>query len=156
MNKLFVFVFAIASLATIPLAAQDAPKVAYFSGQQIEHDIRSAPANDIGESEINLTPRTSDHAAILLRRTKPGKAEVHTTETDVWYVIDGGCILVTGGKAIDPVEVSPGQIHGSAIMGGEERKLAKGDFIVIPNGVPHWVKAIEGGEIVYTVVKYTK
>jgi quercetin dioxygenase-like cupin family protein len=25
----------------------------------------------------------------------------------------------------------------------------------IPPGVPHWVKKIEGGELVYIVVKYT-
>jgi quercetin dioxygenase-like cupin family protein len=41
-------------------------------------------------------------------------------------------------------------------VGGEERTIGKGDFIRIPKGVPHWVKTIEGGEIVYIVVKYTK
>ncbi len=149
-------ILAVAILAAFPIAALDAPKVVYYSGQQIEADIRKAPANDIGESEINLIERTPDHAGMLLRRTKPGKAEVHTTETDVWYVINGGCVLVTGGTVVGSSEVSPGQIHGTSISGGEERKLGKGDFVVIPNGVPHWVKRIEGEEIVYTVVKYTK
>jgi mannose-6-phosphate isomerase-like protein (cupin superfamily) len=159
MNKLIalaLIVLAIAAGAAFPAAAQDASKVVYYSGKQVETDIRKAPANEIGESEINLIPRTPDHAGILLRRTKPGNAEVHATETDVWYVIDGGCILVTGGTVVGASEVSPGQIHGSGISGGEERKLGKGDLVVIPNGIPHWVKKIEGGEIVYTVVKYTK
>ena len=135
-------------------AAQDS-KVVYYSGQQIESDIRKAPANGIGESEINLIERTPQHAGILLRRTKPGKAEVHTTEADVWYVIDGGCVLVTGGTVINGKQESVGQIRGTGISGGTEYKLGKGDFIRIPAGVPHWIKNIEGGELVYIVVKYT-
>jgi mannose-6-phosphate isomerase-like protein (cupin superfamily) len=134
---------------------QETAKLVFVPGKEIEEQIRAAPAKN-GEQEINLIERTPDHAAILLRRTLPGKAEVHTTETDVWYVIDGGCVLVTGGSLIDGAKVSPGQIQGSGISGGEERKIGKGDFIRIPNGVPHWVKKIEGGELVYIVVKYTK
>ena len=155
--KAFFFTFfpvlGVALLAS-QLAAQDS-KVVYYSGQQIESDIRKAHANDIGESEINLIERMPQHAGILLRRTKPGKAEVHTSEADVWYVIDGGCVLVTGGTVIAGAQESPGQIRGTGISGGTEYKLAKGDFIRIPAGVPHWIKKIEGGELVYIVVKYT-
>jgi mannose-6-phosphate isomerase-like protein (cupin superfamily) len=140
-------------LAAVAAMGQVAAKLVYVPGKQIEEDIRKAPANN-GEQEINLIERTPGHAGILLRRTLPGKAEMHETETDIWYVIDGGCILVTGGNLIDAKQESPGQIRGSGISGGEERKIGKGDFIRIPNGVPHWVKKIEGGEIVYTVVKY--
>ena len=144
----------IAALIALPLAAQDPSKIVYYTGQQIEADIRKAPANSIGEQEINLIERTPQHAGILLRRTKPGRAEVHTTEGDVWYVIDGGCVLATGGSLIAGKEVRPGQIQGSGISGGTDYKLSKGDFIRIPPGVPHWVKQIDHGELVYIVVKY--
>jgi mannose-6-phosphate isomerase-like protein (cupin superfamily) len=145
----------VVGFCTVGTWAQDAPRLVFAPGKQIESDIRKAPANK-GEQEINLIERTADHAGILLRRTLPGKAEVHRTETDVWYVIDGGCVLVTGGTVVDPQAVEPEQIHGTGIVGGEERTIGKGDFIRIPKGVPHWVKTIEGGEIVYIVVKYTK
>ena len=153
MRKLgaWVGVLVVALVAT----AQEAAKLVYVPAKQIEADIRKASANN-GEQEINLIERTPDHAGILLRRTLPGKAEVHETETDVWYVIDGGCILVTGGSLIDAKPEGPGQIRGTGITGGEERKIGKGDFIQIPNGMPHWVKKIEGGELVYIVMKYTK
>ena len=143
---------AVAVLFALVTAAQEV-KVVFVPGKQIEGDIRKAPASN-GAQEIHLIERTADHAAILLRRTAPGKGEVHENETDVWYVIDGGCILVTGGSLIDAKSEGPGQIRGSGISGGEERKIGKGDFIRIPTGVPHWVKKIEGGEIVYIVVKY--
>ena len=153
MRKLgaLVGVLVVALVAT----PQEAAKLVYVPAKQIEADIRKASANN-GEQEINLIERTADHAGILLRRTLPGKAEVHETETDVWYVIDGGCILVTGGSLIDAKPEGPGQIRGTGISGGTELKIGKGDFIRIPNGVPHWVKKIEGGELVYIVVKYTK
>jgi len=142
-------------LLALPAAGQEAAKLVFVPGKQIEEDIRKARAN-MGEQEINLIERTPEHAGILLRRTAPGKGEVHESETDVWYVIDGGCILVTGGTLIDAKPEGPGQIRGTGILGGEERKIGKGDFIRIPNGMPHWVKKIEGGELVYIVVKYTK
>ena len=136
--------------------AQDSPKVAYFSSKQMDADLHKLPLNEIGESEINLIERTPGHAAILLRRTLPGKAEVHENQADVWYVIDGGCEFVTGGKVVDGKPESPGETRGTGISGGDEHHLAKGDFIRVPAGVPHWVKRIEGKEIVYIVVKYAE
>ena len=144
----------LALLVAAPVLAQDPSKLVYYTAKQIETDIRKAPANEIGESEINLIERTPQHAGILLRRTKPGNAESHTTEADVWYVIDGGCVLTVGGSVIGGKEVQPGQIHGTGISGGTDYKLGKGDFMRIPPGVPHWVKKIDGGELVYIVVKY--
>jgi mannose-6-phosphate isomerase-like protein (cupin superfamily) len=145
----------IALVASLTAAGQDAAKVVLVPAKQIEADIRKAPANAMGESEINLIERTPDHAGILLRRTAPGKAEVHETETDVWYVIDGGCVFVTGGSLIGAHPEGPRQIRGTGISGGEEHLIAKGDFVRVPAGVPHWVKKIDGPEIVYIVVKFT-
>ena len=99
----------LALIVAAPVLAQDPSKLVYYTGKQIETDIRKAPANEIGESEINLIERTPQHAGILLRRTKPGKAESHATEADVWYVIDGGCVLTTGGSIVDGKQTSPGQ-----------------------------------------------
>lgn len=147
-------VLGVVILGMLPTLAQESQKVVYFSAQQMEIDIRKAPANSIGESEINLIERTPNQAGILLRRTKPGKAEVHEMQADVWYVIDGGCTLVTGGSVMGGAQTEPGEIRGSGIQGGEEHRLAKGDFIRVPAGVPHWIKKITGNEIVYIVVKY--
>jgi mannose-6-phosphate isomerase-like protein (cupin superfamily) len=140
--------------ALVPVGAQPNGQVVFIPAKEIESSIHSAPANEMGESEIDLIERTPDHAGILLRRTKPGKAEVHQAQGDVWYVIDGGCTFVTGGKVVAGVHTDPGEIRGSGIQGGEERQIAKGDFIRVPAGVPHWVKKITGTELVYIVVKY--
>jgi len=141
---------------TTSLLAQDATRVVYFSANQMDADLHKLPLNNIGESEINLIERTAEHAAILLRRTAPGKAEVHEHQADVWYVIDGGCEFVTGGTVVAGAPESPGEIRGTSISRGDGHHLAKGDFIRVPAGVPHWVKQIDGKEIVYIVVKYAE
>src|SRR5689334_898104 len=73
-------------------------------------------------------------------RVAPGVVEIHERDTDIFYILEGSATFVTGGKAVEPKPVSPGEIRGKEIVGGEERHLAKGDVIVIPNGVPHWFK----------------
>ncbi len=143
-------------IATFPAVAQDAAKVIYVPAKKMDIDLHKLPLNNIGESEINLIERTPEHAAILLRRTLPGLAEVHEHQADAWYVIDGGCVFVTGGSIINGAQSGPGEIRGASISGGDEHHIAKGDFIRVPAGVPHWVKKIEGKEIVYIVVKYAE
>jgi len=140
----------------LPAAAQNAEKVVFVPAKQMDAEIHKLPLNSISESEIDLIEHTAEHAAILLRRTAPGKAEVHEHQADVWYVIDGGCVFVTGGTVVGGVQTSPGEIRGSGISGGDERQIAKGSFIRVPAGVPHWVKKIDGKEIVYIVVKLAK
>ncbi len=88
------------------------------------------------------------------RRVEPGQAEIHTLDTDVIYVVDGSATLVTGGKAIDTKTIAPNEIRGNRIEGGEEHHIAKGDVIIIPNGVPHQFTSVTG-ELHYFVCKPT-
>src|SRR5262249_23211284 len=89
------------------------------------------------------------HAA---RRDGPGIAEIHTRDTDIFHVLEGSATLITGGKAIEPKTIAPDEIRGKEIEGGESRRLSKGDVIIIPSGVPHWFKQVDG-PLVYYVVK---
>lgn len=84
----------------------------------------------------------SDYRANVGRRTGPGQVEVHEKETDVIYVLDGEATFVTGGTMIGGKVSGPNQWLGTSIEGGVTRQLKKGDFIVIPAGVPHWFKEV--------------
>jgi glc operon protein GlcG len=97
---------------------------------------------------------TAGYKVHASRRVEPGQAEIHTLDTDVVYVVDGSATLVTGGKAIGTKEITPNEIRGSKIEGGEEHHISKGDVIVIPNGVPHQFTAVTG-ELHYFVCKPT-
>jgi len=86
------------------------------------------------------------------RRDGPGLVEVHTKDTDVFYVLKGSAAVVTGGTMIDGKPIAPDEIRGKEIMGGEARNLGPGDAMIIPNGVPHWFKSVQP-PFLYFVVK---
>ena len=88
------------------------------------------------------------------RREAPGVAEIHTLDTDIIYILEGGATIVTGGKAVNTKEVAPNEIRGSAIDGGAAQRLSKGDLFIVPNGVPHWFTEVQG-PFLYYVVKAT-
>ncbi len=89
------------------------------------------------------------------RRETPGQAEVHTRDTDIIYVLQGHAVFITGGAAKDLRTVAPDELRGPGIEGGETHHLRVGDVIVVPNGVPHWFKSVDGPFLYYTV-KVTK
>ena len=93
----------------------------------------------------------SDYNVQMLRRTAPGQVEVHTKETDIFYVVDGEATFVTGGRIVGRTETQPNQLRGTSIDGGETHRLKKGDAIVVPAGVPHWFKDISQPISYFTV-----
>ena len=52
-------------------------------------------------------------------------------------VIDGAGTLTTGGKMVETKK--DGKVVSRAIEGGVSQKVAKGDFVMIPEGVPHYI-----------------
>jgi len=77
------------------------------------------------------------------RRGGPGEAELHVTDTDIFYVLEGSATVVTGGQIVGAHEVSPSELRGSAIEGGSTNQISKGDVLTIPEGVPHWFKVVK-------------
>jgi mannose-6-phosphate isomerase-like protein (cupin superfamily) len=71
------------------------------------------------------------------RREKPGMAEVHVKDADLIYVMEGGATFVTGGRVLEGKTVAPDEIRGVSIEGGQTRRLARGDVIIVPKGTPH-------------------
>ena len=80
----------------------------------------------------------------LEHRVMVATANIHDHEAELFYVIDGGGTMVTGGKLVNPTRPNTENQSGTAIEGGTSRKLVKGDFIMVPEGVAHWVSAIDG------------
>jgi glc operon protein GlcG len=77
-------------------------------------------------------------------RDGPGMAEVHTLDADIIHVLEGAATFVTGGTVENGQPTGPGEIRGSAIVNGEERRIAKGDVLIVPAGTPHWFKDVAG------------
>ncbi len=97
---------------------------------------------------------TSEYKVMTGRREKPGEVEIHTYDTDFFYIVDGMATFVVGGKAVDTRQVAPGEIRGKSIEGGEAFHLKKGDVILVPNGTPHQYTETSS-PFLYFVVKAT-
>lgn len=117
---------------------------------QIDHE-KVAAAFAKGGSLL----QTNNLKVMAGRRVAPGEVEIHEKDTDVFYITEGAAIFVTGGTAVKPHTISPGEIRASQIIGGETHHLTKGDVILIPNGVPHQFTAVDG-TFLYFVVKVSK
>ncbi len=118
------------------------PAVTYIASKDVAAAFgKGAVLLDAGEYMV--------HAS---RRDAAGQAEIHAKDTDIIYVLDGSATFVTGGSVPDGKTTAPDEIRGAAIVGGETRRLVKGDFIVVPNGTPHWFKEVEA-PFTYYVVK---
>ena len=89
----------------------------------------------------------------ISHRNASGEAELHLAKSDIFYIVSGGCTLVTGGTIPGRHTTQPNEVRGPSISGGQKRKLGAGDFLTIPAGVPHQMLLDAGGEITYAVVK---
>jgi mannose-6-phosphate isomerase-like protein (cupin superfamily) len=78
-------------------------------------------------------------------------ASVHEREAEMFFVIDGSGTLVTGGKLREERRTNPENLSGSGIDGGTRRRVAKGDYIMVPEGVPHWFGEIDGALVLMSI-----
>jgi glc operon protein GlcG len=123
---------------------------AFDSGRTVTY----LPAKDVDAAFAAGRPlqETADYKVHASRREAAGQAEIHEKDTDLIHVLSGKASFVTGGKLIDPKTTGPGEIRGASIEGGETRALKPGDVVVVPHGVPHWFREVQG-PLTYYVVK---
>jgi glc operon protein GlcG len=140
-NLLLAVAAAALPLATARAQSDDAA-VRYLPSDEVKAAFaRGVPLIEVGDYKI--------HAS---RREGLGQAEVHTRDTDIVHILQGSATLVTGGSPVGVKETGPEELRGTAIEGGETRRLSPGDVVVIPNGTPHWFKEVRG-PLLYYVVK---
>lgn len=126
-------------------SAADSPAVTALDAASVRRAFeRGAPLLETSAYKI--------HAS---RRETAGQVEVHALDTDIVYVLEGSAVLVTGGRLIEGHESAPHEIRGRRIEGGEPHRLAQGDVIVVPSGMPHWFSEVQG-PFLYYVVKVTE
>ena len=94
----------------------------------------------IAQKLIELAP----YNVSLEYRASIGPAAVHETEAELFYVIDGSATLVTGGTLAGEKRTNAENLTGTGITGGQSRRVAKGDFVLVPERTPHWFSKIDG------------
>ncbi len=120
------------------------PAVAYFDGKTVAAAFAKGSVLVDGSQGRNYMVHAS-------HRDQAGLAELHTHDADIIYVLKGSATFVTGGTVVDGKNIEPTEIRGASIAGGETRRLAKGDVIIVPRNTPHWFKEIQGPFDYYVV-----
>jgi quercetin dioxygenase-like cupin family protein len=106
---------------------------------------------DVGKLNVGVGVLTQG-----ARKTAPGEPVAgisHAQVTEVYYVLSGSGVLITGTEIEGPVplaadsevvKVAVGPSLRATFMGGERRTVSAGDVVVIPAGVLHgWVEIPE-------------
>jgi mannose-6-phosphate isomerase-like protein (cupin superfamily) len=147
----------LALASTAALAAADTPPAAICkTAAELTDALKAGQATpDMLTSEVQNTDR---HRINIVRRTRAAGAVAHEGFAELHQIIEGAGTLVTGGTLVRAEASATGsrQAGGpSTIQNGVSRHVAKGDVILIPPGMPHWYKDLEG-TITYLEVRWSE
>ena len=91
-----------------------------------------------GNGSASETLKTyPQHFTMLSFRARSGEAELHANHADLFYILAGSTILVTGGTIAGARTVGPGEVRGDSVEGGTSMELKQGDVAHVPAGTPH-------------------
>jgi quercetin dioxygenase-like cupin family protein len=76
---------------------------------------------------------------------------VHETDAEIVYVVDGAGTLTMGGKLLGVKRLNATNVTGTGIEGGTPRRIAKGDFCLIPENTPHGFTETDGTLVIMSV-----
>lgn len=126
--------------------------------------LKALPPNSGTEQIMKMVNAGKMDVGIAIMRRQPGtqSAVVHDSLTEVYYILSGSGVLVTGRDVQDPKPMDPnGRVvkelagpsaSGPSIRNGHSQHFVAGDAIIIPAGVGHWYSSLES-TVDYLVVR---
>jgi len=128
--------------SVVAIARDDIDAVLKYSGSEGAGTDRQIRVVDLGAYRLGI--------GVLHRgATRPGApvgAISHSQVTEVFYFLSGAATMVTGGAVENErpfpadtefVRLAVGPSSGGTFRGGDRRRVAAGDVVVVPAGVPH-------------------
>jgi uncharacterized RmlC-like cupin family protein len=142
--------------AAQPAWAQSASGVVYWpasvlSGYSATLKGRLTAGKTTSASEI--LSDLGNHKFEILRRDGSGGGELHREWTDIFIVQGGEATIVYGGSLEEPRDTGNGEIRAPRHVGGKSQKVATGDVLVMPPGVPHQTIVEPGKSFFVLIVK---
>ena len=145
-----ILIFLTASTVALLLAQQPAkqapqPDKTYTSAKEVTAMMAKAKSERKQDQAnfIQTILRLAPYSANLEYRGAVGPAATHEREAEMFFVMEGGGTLVTGGKLVGET-LNGDNLTGTAIDGGDTQAVAKGDFFIVPENTPHWFSKING------------
>lgn len=78
-------------------------------------------------------------------------ASTHERDAELFYVVEGAGTIVTGGTLRGERRTNPENLSGTGIDGGSRQRIAKGDFVLVPENTPHWFGEIDGTLVLMSI-----
>jgi mannose-6-phosphate isomerase-like protein (cupin superfamily) len=140
--------------AVITAMAQSNDEIVYWPAVKLKGYSSTLKATQNAKKTMTASEILSDlgnHKFEILRRDESGAGELHQNWTDVFVVQGGEATIVYGGKIEESRDTGNGEIRGPKVVGGKSQKLAAGDVLVMPPGVPHQT-LVEPGKSFFTLI----
>ena len=103
-----------------------------------------------GGMTTSAVSNTDQYRINIVHRDRAAGAIAHPGNTELHYIIEGSGTVVTGGTI---QRAAAGGAGNATIQNGVERRITKGDIVIIPPNTPHWYKAVDG-TITYLEVRF--
>ena len=143
----------------VPALAQEPLPATDITAAQMAAFLKALPRNEINDLPVRVVDVGGYHVGVFgvfRPKTDPGDAIAHETKTsEVYFILEGGGTLVTGGKIVNPKPVPANRSagpRGEKIEGGVTRHVSKGDLIIIPGRTPHWWSSLDG-DLNYMIIR---
>ncbi|MEO7101949.1 MAG: AraC family ligand binding domain-containing protein [Gemmatimonadaceae bacterium] len=140
----------------------------FVSAVEIKAAVEKSNTGAFSDSPLRVVPIEAKYnvGLAVVRRTKiDGRmlpdALIHDDVAEVYQIIEGEGVLVTGGALKSPKpltaaavvgEIGPSS-SGQSVVGGTSRHVVPGDIVIIPPHVPHGFVDITTSHIVYTIIR---
>ena len=112
-----------------------------------ELDKSKSPLGIVAGQATTVVETGTGQIVVRRRQDGPNNASVHDDVTEIYNIVGGSGMFVTGGA------FKSAQDRTAGITGGQSRHLQAGDFVVLPPGTPHWFSKIDGS-ITYVETRF--
>jgi mannose-6-phosphate isomerase-like protein (cupin superfamily) len=148
--QFLAFTLLYTAVASGALAQQPAPPRTFMNNKEIMGLIDKAKADRKDDAPlVSLRILTlAPYRAQLEYRPGTAPASVHEKDAELFVVLEGTGIIVTGGKLVDEKRTNANNLSGSSISNGNSQAVAKGDMLIVTANTPHQVLPTGGAPIV--------
>ena len=119
-----------------------ADRASYMSAADLAAALAKVPT-DRPSSNVTVFRHNGFNVNIERRNPVAQGASVHEVSAELFHILDGSAVMVTGGT-IPNATKNGTNLQGKTIEGGTRQPLNKGDWLIVPSGVPHQFVDIKG------------
>lgn len=117
-------------------------KASYMSAADLAAAIAKGPT-DRPNSTTRIFSLAPYNVNVEKRQPVAQGASAHDATAELFHVLEGSGVMVTGGT-IPNATRNGTNLQGKTIEGGTHQALNKGDWLIVPVGVPHQFVDIKG------------